>query len=64
MVNLYRVGSVIEYHSFGSEYARRVVVESKETDVKNGRPGFDGLLVDGTLAVWGYDDQISRVITY
>ena len=64
MTNSYRVGSIIEYRPFGSESVRRVAVDTKETDVKNGRPGFDGALVDGTLNVWGYDDQITRVVTF
>lgn len=63
----YKVGDVIEYttHLGGT---RRVTVTATYTDVKNGRPGFDGELVEGaetilgTADVWGYDDQITRVV--
>ena len=64
----YKVGSVIEYSPFGGG-CRRVVVEEKEDDIKNGRPGFSGHQVgagprDGLGGgVWGYDDQIIRVVS-
>lgn len=58
--NSYRVGSRIEYTPFGGDY-RVVTVDNKEEDVKNGRAGFDGMTDDG-LGVWGYDDQITRII--
>lgn len=65
----YKVGDVIAQQSFGGG-VRYVLVETKEEDVKNGRPGFDGILVtsDGTpiegefTGVWGYDSQIMDVI--
>ena len=41
----YRVGSVITYSAFGGEI-RHVLVDEKSDDVKNGRPGFGGVLVD------------------
>jgi len=65
----YTEGSVIEYEAFGG-VRRRVKVETVEPDVKNGRPGFDGVIVSapaGDLpagqSVWGYDDQITEVIS-
>ena len=50
---------------------RVVRVQTKERDIKNGRPGFDGVVlhhVEEAIAqldqnlVWGYDDQITRII--
>ena len=58
----YRVGSIITYRTFGGEI-RRVTVESKEDDIKNGRPGFDGQVRDGEWC-WGYDDQITSVVKF
>jgi hypothetical protein len=64
----YDIGDIIEYEAFGG-LVRRVVVEEKLDDIKNGRPGFHGAEVgvdygDGPLdGVWGYDSQITRVIT-
>jgi hypothetical protein len=65
----YRVGSIISYRSGGE--IRRIRVERKEADIKNGEPGFTGVQLDrhgkpmkGILAdepvrrVWGYDEQI------
>ena len=65
----YGEGSIIIYSPFGGG-TRRVRVECRESDIKNGRPGFDGVLVsqtDGDATedgdgVWGYDDQIIRVV--
>ena len=64
----YREGSIIVYSPFGGG-KRRVLVDEKESNIKNGRPGFSGALVgadnkpnaDGD-GVWGYDDQIIRVV--
>ena len=58
----YRVGSTIKYRAFGGEI-RTVVVESKEEDIKNGRPGFDGMVRPGEWC-WGYDDQIISVVKF
>lgn len=55
----YNVGDTIVYRTFGGE-ARTVLVTEKEDDVKNGRPGFDGVTEDG-VDVWGYDEQIVSV---
>lgn len=77
---MYRIGSVIEYQTFGGT-TRTVLVEEKEDDIKNGRPGFDGKLLpfselelldedadDSAVGfgrqVWGYDNQITKVIKY
>jgi len=59
----YNEGDIIIYSPFGGG-ERRVRVLTKEDDVKNGRPGFDGDLLDGDTVigqVWGYDSQIVRV---
>ena len=64
----YNVGDVVAQTPFGGG-VRYVRVTSKDQNIKNGRPGFDGILVyrDGTpveseYGVWGYDDQITEVI--
>lgn len=62
----YTVGSIIEYGDFLGG-TRRVHVVAYEANMKNGRSGFDGVLLEGvtilgTPDVWGYDDQIVRVI--
>lgn len=56
----YKAGSIIKYRAFDGE-VRKVVVEDREADVKNGRPGFVGTTTSGE-DVWGYDDQIIEVI--
>jgi hypothetical protein len=56
----YKAGSTIKYRSFGGG-VRTVVVEVREADVKNGRPGFVGTTTSGE-DVWGYDDQIIEVV--
>lgn len=62
----YDAGDTIEYHTFGGDRLRRVVVEERFDDVKNGYPGFDGICIEGGadvgMSVWGYDDQIVRVV--
>lgn len=63
----YAAGSVIKYRAFGNEL-RTVKVDERESDIKNGRPGFFGTQIkDGEvkpgLDCWGYDDQIVEVIT-
>lgn len=62
----YREGSVITYDAFGG-LPRVVFVETKEADVKNGRPGFSGTVTEGVEAgssCWGYDNQITAVNVY
>jgi hypothetical protein len=57
----YKVGDVIEYQTFTGN-RRRVLVEYRDPDIKNGRPGFDGVsLSEDGMGVWGYDSQIVRV---
>ena len=56
----YKAGSTIKYTAFGGE-RRTVVVEEREANVKNGRPGFVGTTTKGE-EVWGYDDQITQVV--
>ena len=58
----YSEGSIIDYQTWTGEI-RRVIVTNREDDIKNGRSGFDGVLVGDTgNAVWGYDDQIVRIV--
>ena len=58
----YSEGSIIDYRTWTGE-VRRVLVKTREDDVKNGRSGFDGVMTnDTTFEVWGYDDQIIRVV--
>ena len=58
----YSEGSIIDYRLVTGE-VRRVLITEKLDDVKNGRSGFDGVLVDDVgFEVWGYDDQIIRVV--
>jgi hypothetical protein len=65
----YGEGSIIVYQAFGGA-RRRVLVEEREDDVKNGRPGFSGVLItengknpsESDDGVWGYDDQIIQVV--
>jgi hypothetical protein len=58
----YRAGSRITYRPFGGGI-RIVVVEEREDDIKNGRPGFVGKTTSGE-DVWGYDDQIIGVAVF
>jgi len=58
----YDIGSVIEYTSGG--VLRVVLVDEKESDIKNGRPGFGGIVIEGPdrdMSVWGYDADIERI---
>lgn len=63
----YNEGSIIAYSPFGGGI-RYVKVDEKDSNIKNGRPGFGGAQVDrSTLqpignGVWGYDAQITRVV--
>ncbi len=56
----YEAGDVIAYRTFGGGL-RRVRVLERLSNVKHGRPGFDGIVVSGPEKghdVWGYDYQI------
>lgn len=63
----YQPGDVLVYTVMGGGETRRVRVTATYEDIKNGRPGFDGDLLDGKDAgsrfgsVWGYDDQVLYV---
>lgn len=59
----YNVGDTIQYRHFGGG-VRTVLVEEKDSDIKNGRPGFAGeCLTEGDAGgVWGYDDQVICVV--
>lgn len=62
--NDYQVGSIIEYQNFGGKTVRVRVID-RDPDVKDGRPGFDGEVTGGPdkgVTVWGYDEQVTRVI--
>lgn len=72
----YNVGDTVRYETFTGDL-RVVQITAKHSDVKNGRPGFDGLevssnrskhrsslrqqIVSEDTRVWGYDSQILRV---
>ena len=59
----YGPGDRVEYSPFGGGI-RRVLVLTREEDVKGGQPGFTGRLIgsdDDTVTVWGYDSQITTV---
>jgi len=64
----YNIGDTIAYTPFGGG-ERIVLVDEKEDDIKNGMPGFGGRLVGGDASmagfgdVWGYDHQITRVVS-
>lgn len=62
----YVVGDIIEVETFGGKI-RRVLVQYRERDIKDGQPGFEGLIVSAGPgggergeAAWGYDDQVRR----
>ena len=58
----YKVGDFLTYEPFGGG-RRKVRVTEVCADVKNGRPGFAGVMRDDeTRGVWGYDSQILWVI--
>lgn len=54
-----REGSVVIVRGdFGSGQPKRVVVESVDSDIKNGRPGID------YAGSWAYLTQVDRVVSY
>ena len=63
----YQVADTIEYTTFDGS-VRRVYVQSKENNIKNGLSGFTGILEDAGqfdadpdgYGVWGYDHQITK----
>lgn len=66
---MYNVGDIVAQVAFGGG-VRYVRVTAKDSNIKNGRPGFDGTLVtrDGRPVetafdgAWGYDYQIREII--
>jgi hypothetical protein len=52
-------GDRVVYRPFGGGLREGTIVDSSD-DIKNGYPGFDMDLDDGST-VWGYDDQIVTV---
>lgn len=62
----YQVGDIVTYLALGGG-TRRVRVDEKDEQIKNGEPGFDGTVLGSTapgeypLTVWGYDRQIISV---
>lgn len=57
----YTIGDIVYYRS---GVMRDVLVDEKDEDIKNGRPGFGGIVQSGPdkgMNVWGYDSQIERV---
>lgn len=64
----YRIDSIIEYA--GGANGRIVRVTYASRDIKDGDPGFDGVIVVDNGSdrvgdpVWGYDDQVKRVIQF
>ena len=59
----YKVGDTVRYETFTGEL-RTVKVTDKVTNIKNGKDGFDGhILDDEKSTVWGYDHQIIRVFS-
>jgi hypothetical protein len=62
----YAVGDIIEVETIGGKI-RRVLVQYREDDIKDGQPGFEGLIVSAGpgggergAAAWGYDDRVLR----
>jgi len=53
----YEIGQVVKYKTFGGE-VRKVKVTLRESNIKNGRAGFDGVDLRSRRTVWGYDEQI------
>jgi hypothetical protein len=61
----YNIGDVIEYVPLGGT-VRQALVTYRDPDIKNERPGFDGKCLSGDVEganIWGYDAQITRVIS-
>jgi len=59
----YKPGDYVAYSTFSGE-KRVCLVTERYPDVKNGIPGFDGIITgpDGDVGVWGYDSQIRKVL--
>ena len=59
-VGLMRVDDNVTYYPFVGP-ARQVRDTHVHEDIKNGKPGFDGIAASGET-VWGYADQVTRVV--
>ena len=58
-----KIGDVITYRTF-SGGDRKVTVTNVSDNIKNGRAGFDGIIVGWpTGYVWGYNTQIIEILT-
>ena len=66
----YSHGSILHVRDFGgNEY--HVEVINKESDIKNGRSGWDGKVIKtirgsewpSEFGKWGYDDQIIAILS-
>jgi len=57
----YDIGDTVTYQPFGG--GERTVLVTEKADIKDGRPGFGGTMSNGQPEVWGYDDQITSVVT-
>lgn len=62
----YEVGDtiIVSMASWGCKDDRIVLVDEHEQDIKNGRPGFGGTVIEGPetgMTVWGYDTQVTGV---
>jgi hypothetical protein len=67
----YAIGDIVVYRPGYDSELRRVRITNRDPDIKNGRPGFDGEMLDDSLridevdlvigGVWGYDEQIVEV---
>ena len=61
----YKEGDTVRYETFTGEL-RTARVTAKVPDIKNGKDGFDGVILGQSQStsdaeVWGYDYQIIRV---
>lgn len=59
----YDVGDIVTYTPFGPG-TRCVLITGKDADIKNGKPGFVGDVIDDNgnpISFWGYDHQIIHV---
>jgi hypothetical protein len=62
-MNDIKIGDLITYRTFSGE-DRKVTVTNVTDNIKNGRAGFDGIIVGWpTDYVWGYNTQIIEILT-
>jgi hypothetical protein len=59
-----QVGDVIIYRTWGGEN-RQVTVTLVSSDIKNGRAGFEGIVIGWPADyVWGYCSQIVKFVSH